>query len=79
MLHADVSGAGTCVQYHGFATVLLAGADGIDTATIRDKIWIKLEKRGVAPDSMSNVPPSWLKKKGILLSVTLLVLTIYAA
>lgn len=34
-------------------TVLLAGADGIDTATIRDKIWRELQVRGVAPDSVT--------------------------
>lgn len=34
-------------------TVLLAGADGINTDTIRDKIWGELEKRGVAPASVT--------------------------
>ena len=34
-------------------TVILAGADGIDTGTIRDDIWKALEKRGVAPASVT--------------------------
>jgi len=34
-------------------TVLLAGADGIDTDTIRDKLLAELEKRGVAPAAVA--------------------------